>query len=78
MTTADDFAAEAKKIVNGFEARNISDPWFAAKACILTAGWLIGDLSRNDANRARHIATLHSYLEGFSQARFQQTHFTRN
>lgn len=78
MPTTDDIAAEARTIITGFEARQISNPWFAAEALIFTAAWLIGDLSRSETDRAQHIANLHSILEACARARFQQTHDRRN
>ncbi len=78
MPTTDDVAAEARTIVTGFEQRNISDPWFAAEAMIVSVAWLIGDLSRNETDCARHTATLRSILEACIHARFQATHATRN
>lgn len=78
MSEVSDVATEARVIISGFEARNISNPWFAAKALIFTAAWLIGDLSRDEADHTQHVANLRAILETCAKARFEQTHFVRN
>jgi hypothetical protein len=78
MQTNIDIATEARTIIDGFEERNISNPWFAAQALIFTAAWLIGDLSRSETDRAQHIANLRAILEACAKSRFEQTHSLRN
>jgi hypothetical protein len=73
-----DIATEARTIIAGLEQRRVGNPWFAAKALVLTAAWLIGDLSRSETDRCQHIANLHLILETIAKARFDKFHSLRN
>ncbi len=78
QTNIVDIVTEARTIISGLEERNVSDPWFAAEALIFTTAWLVGDLSRSEADRAQHINSLHQILEACAKSRFEQTHSWSN
>ncbi len=71
MQAVSDVTAEARTLISGLEARNITNPWFAAKTLIFTAAWLIGDLSRSETDRVRHIANLQSISGGLRESAFR-------